>query len=216
MYIHNDIWFNILKFLDLEDLISVCQANKHVYDLCEKYPNYIYKEILKQKGFTNFEKFNIDVFLNFSKLDAKLNLTIANVIYAYEHRLGNVLVFLLDNFKITRYSEELTQKELAENIHQCWMYYFRDTGYDTITITERQKLLLLELIRFNVVESKDVNIPKEMPKNYIPYIYNKLYSKIELQSMGSLFFHIAIMKNDWDYVLNTIDIIGMEYYEDAY
>lgn len=216
MYIPDDIWLNILKFLNINELVNICQANKRVYNLCETYPNFLYKEMLKERGFTNFEKFNTDVFLNFSKLDANLNLSIENVIYAYEYRLGNVLMFLLDNFKITNYAEELTQKELAETIHRCWMYYFRDTRYDNINITPRQQMLLLEVIRFNTIDSKNVNIPKDIPENYIRYIYNKLYLKMELQSMGSLFFHIAVMKNDWNYVLSMIDIIGMEYYEDAY
>jgi len=216
MYVPDDIWLNILKFLDLNDLINVCQANKHIYNLCENYPNFLYKEMLKQRGFTNFEKFNIDVFLNFSKLDSTLSLNIANVIYAYEYRLGDVLLFLLDNFQITNYVEELTQKEIAESVHMCWMHYFRDTRYETITITPLQQMLLIELIRFNVIDSKNVNAPKDISENYIRYIYNKLYLKIELQSMGSLFFHIAVMKKDWNYVLSMIDIIGMEYYEDAY
>lgn len=216
MNIPDDIWLNIIKFLDVQDVITLGETYKRVWDLCERYPLFIYKEILKQKGFVNFDNFTIDMFTTFCKLDPLLKLSTSNLLYAYESKLVNVVIFLLDNLPKTSYILEMEQKNIAEYIHRCWTFYFRDIRYDVMNITQLYDNLLIELIRFNVLELNSVKIPISISDENKKYIYNKICSKIEFQSMGSLFFHIAIMQNNWEYILDTIDIIGLEYYEDAY
>ena len=215
-YISDDIWIYIIKFLDIRDLINVCSVSNRLRKLCESYPNHIYKDLLRCKGFYNLENFNVETFLNLCQIDIELKLNVFNVLYAYENGYIDVVKLLLSNInkKCDNY-DKLTTNKIAEYIHSYWSYNFKGMGY--LLDESIQEELVIGLIDFNVNYVRDVIIPDDINKN--AYTISKLYVKIDFQSMTNLFLNISVIKNDWEYVKTSaisIDIIGMGYYEDAY
>lgn len=222
MTLPDDIWFNIIKYLDIVDIITLCKCNKRLHYLCEHNSNFIFKEILRVKKFYNFDKFNMNMFTNFVQLDKSLRLNSSNLLLAYEMNLINVVEFLLDNLPVSTDYKLMNTQRIAQHIHAYWCFYMRDLDvYDQETcIVPMQENLIISIIRFNINETKKVKIPDNLI-NLKGRILSKLYSKIDFQSMANLYFHISILKNDWEYISNnymneSIDIIGFEYYEDAY
>jgi hypothetical protein len=172
--------------------------------------------MLRVRGFRNFENFNIEMFINFCKIDFELKLNVFNVLYAYEIGYIDVVKFLLDNInKKTSVFDKLDMKKIAEYVHSYWSYNFKGIGY--LFDNSIQGELMIYLIDFNINKVKDIEIPDDI--NKYSYTLNKIYTKIDFQSMTTLFLNIAVIKNDWEYIKNaaiSIDIIGMGYYEDIY
>lgn len=214
MFFPGEIWISIIKHLEVKDFLNLCDAYKYIEILCESYPCHIYKEILRTKGFYNFDKFTIDVFMNFCKIDSRLLLNTYNIMYAYECGCIDVVKFLLDNIKISKLYESLDTKKIAEHVHSYWSFNFRGIGM--LMGETSQEKLIVSLIDFNVNTSNKICVPDDVSKYLHNTILQKLNMKIDFQSMTSLFFHISIFKNDWKYIEETMDIIGLQYYEDAY
>lgn len=216
IYIPDELWICILKYLDLKDLIKICSVYKRFEQLCNENPCYIYKEMLRVRGFRHFEHFTVEMFINFCKIDIELKLTVFNLLYAYETGHLDVVRFLLDNInKTTSVFDKLDMKKIAEYVHAYWSYNFKGIGY--LFDEDIQEELMIYFIDFNINKIRTIEIPSDVNKN--SYTLNKIYTKIDFQSMTNLFLNIAVMKNDWEYVKNaaiSIDIIGMGYYEDAY
>jgi hypothetical protein len=214
MRLPTEIWISIIKYIEINDLINLCAAYKQISILCEAYPCNIYKEILRCKGFHKFKKFNINVFTNFCKIDSKLLLNAYNILYAYECGYIDVVKFLLDNIKKSKLYESLDTQKIAENVHSYWSFQFRGIGM--VMDVSVQEELLISLIDFNINKSNIIDIPDKVSKYLHNTILQKLHMKIDFQSMTSLFFNISVLKNDWKYIEDTMDIIGLQYYEDAY
>jgi len=215
-YIPDEVWICIIRYLDLKDVINICNVYNRLQNLCDTYPCHIYKEMLRVRGFRNFENFNIEMFINFCKIDFELKLNVFNVLYAYEIGYIDVVKFLLDNInKKTSVFDKLDMKKIAEYVHSYWSYNFKGIGY--LFDNSIQGELMIYLIDFNINKVKDIEIPDDI--NKYSYTLNKIYTKIDFQSMTTLFLNIAVIKNDWEYIKNaaiSIDIIGMGYYEDIY
>lgn len=217
MNVPDDIWFNIIKYLDIVDMLQLFKCNKRLYYLCENNSNFIFKEVLRVKQYYNFNKFNLSMFTNFLQLDKSLKLSASNLLLAYEMGLMDVVEFLLDNLPVSTDYKLMNTQRIAQHIHAYWCFYMRDMDvYEQETeIVPMQENLIISIIRFNINEAKKVKIPDSLI-TIRSHILSKLYFKIDFQSMATLHFHIAVFKNEWDYVKESVDIIGLQYYEDAY
>lgn len=213
-----EIWVSIIKNLEIKDIISISRINKKVLYVCENYPLHIYKELLRNRGITNFENFNTSVFMNFCKIDSRLNLSVSNLLYAYEWGLIDVVKFLLDNLnKKDTHFNKLETNKIVQYIHSYWNLEFKGIGYLLDKVLQEE--LLIYLLDFNINKSDKVEIPIELYGKKRLYPFKKIYSKIDFQSISTLFLYISVIKNEWEYVktaVTTYDIIGMGYYEDAY
>jgi hypothetical protein len=217
MDLPNEIWIDIIKNLDIVDIINLCKCNKRLNSLCETNSTFIFKEILRVKKFYNFDKFNVNMFTNFVQLDKSLRLNSSNLLLAYEMGLMDVVEFLLDNLPVFIDYKLMHTQRITQHIHAYWCFYMRDLDvyHEETDILPIQENLIISIIRFNIKEAKNTTIPDNIT-TIRSHILSKLYYKIDFQSMANLYFHISIMKSDWNYIQDSIDIIGLQYYEDAY